>query len=69
MVIVLVSSVTAAASDITLPHPMVAPVLRTLAACEIIVPWNEVVVPRVAALPTAQVMVPVYGPELPALNT
>jgi hypothetical protein len=61
----LLSSVTEPFSDMTLPHPIVAPVCRTLPVPEIIVPRNVVVVRRVAALPTAQVMLPVYRPVLP----
>jgi hypothetical protein len=59
------SSVTEAVSDMTLPHPTVAPVSSVLPASETIVPRNVVVVPRVAALVTAQVMLPVYSPALP----
>ena len=56
-------SATDAASDMTLPHPIVEPVTRVSPASEIIVPRNVVVEPRVAELPTAQVMPPVNGPE------
>jgi hypothetical protein len=66
---ILSSSVTDADSDMTRPHPMVAPVSSVLPAFETIVPRNAVVVPRVAALVTAQVMLPVYGPALPVSIT
>ena len=59
---------TEASSDMALPHPIVAPVSSTTPACETIVPRNVVVVPRVAALVTAQVILPVYSPALPVLT-
>ena len=67
----LVSSVTESTSDMTLPHPIVAPVSIASgdAPSEIIVPRNVVVVPRVAAEPTAQVMPPVNAPRAPASIT
>ena len=65
----LVSNVTEALSDMALPHPIVAPVLRAVLAFEIMVPRNVVVVPRVAPLVTAQVMLPVNGPAEPASTT
>src|ERR1019366_153075 len=55
---VFVSSVTEASSDMTLPHPIVAPVSITSPASEIIVPRKLVVVPRVAPDKVAQVMLP-----------
>src|ERR1019366_509436 len=66
----LVSSVTEASSDMTLPHPIVAPVLTTSPASERIVPRNEVVVPRIAPVGASQVMLPVNGlPAVPPLIT
>ena len=65
----LLSSVTEPVRDMTLPQPIVAPVCRTLPEPEIIVPRNVVVVPRVAALPTAHVMLPVNRPALPVFTT
>jgi hypothetical protein len=66
---VLVSSVTEASSDMTLPHPIVAPVWMASPASEMIVPRKVVVVPRVAEEVTAQVMPPVNAPGAPALIT
>ena len=51
---VLVSSVTAPVSAMTLPHPSVAPVCMVTLVSAIIFPTNDVVVPRVAELPTCQ---------------
>ena len=64
----LLSSVTESTSDITRPHPIVAPVWIASgdAPFEIMVPRNAVVVPRVAAEPTAQVMPPLNLPRAPA---
>jgi len=52
---VLPCSVTAPVSAMTLPHPSVAPVFMLTLASAIISPPNEVVVPRVAELPTTQI--------------
>ena len=60
---VLSISVTEASREMTLPHPMVAPLSRESPALEIIVPRNELVEPSVAEDPTSQVMLPVNGPE------
>ncbi len=68
-VAMLSSRVTEASSDMTLPHPMVAPVWSVLPASDRMVPRKLVVVPRVAALVTAQVRPPVNGPALPASTT
>lgn len=65
----LVSSVTDAFSEMTLPHPIVAPVWIASLLFEIIVPRNVVVVPSVAPEPTAQVMPPVNAPGAPASIT
>src|ERR1700676_600231 len=46
--------VTAAFKAMTLPHPSVAPVSKLTAVSAIISPANDVVVPRVAELPTCQ---------------
>ena len=54
MEMVLVSIVTAPVSARALPQPMVAPVFRVMLVSARIFPWNEVVVPRVAELPTCQ---------------
>ena len=52
------ASVTEASSDMTLPHPIVAPVSTASPASERIVPRNVVVVPRVAPEGASQVMLP-----------
>jgi len=51
---VLVSSVTAPLAAKALPQPIVAPVFRVMLVSARIFPRNEVVVPRVAELPTSQ---------------
>ena len=51
---VLLSNVTAPFRAKALPQPMVAPVFRVMLVSARIFPWNEVVVPRVAELPTCQ---------------
>ena len=56
---ILVASVTEPSSDMALPHPIVASLRTWSPACEIIVPRNVVVVPRVASLPTTQGVYPV----------
>ena len=54
MEMVLVSIVTAPFSARALPQPMVAPVFSVMLVSARIFPSNEVVVPRVAELPTTQ---------------
>src|SRR6202158_4170408 len=51
---VLLSNVTAPFRAKALPQPMVAAVFRVMLVSARIFPWNEVVVPRVAELPTCQ---------------
>ena len=53
---VLLSNVTAPFRAKALPQPMVAPVFKVMLVSARIFPWNEVVVPRVAELPTCQNM-------------
>ena len=56
------SSVTAPVDAKALPHPIVAPVSRVMLERARIFPWNAVVVPRVAEVPTFQNM-PSFDPE------
>jgi hypothetical protein len=65
--IVLPSIVTAPVCATTLPHPIVAPVSRLTDADAIIFPTNDVVVPRVAELPTTQSTLSVELP--PSIST
>jgi hypothetical protein len=65
--IVLPSIVTAPVCATTLPHPIVAPVSRLTDAYAIIFPTNDVVVPRVAELPTTQSTLSVELP--PSMST
>jgi hypothetical protein len=51
----------------TLPHVSVAPVSRESLVSEIIFPWNALVVPRVAELPTTQYTLSVELP--PSITT
>jgi hypothetical protein len=68
--ITLSSSDTEAVSEITRPHPIVAPVWITSPAFEMIVPRKVVVVPRVAPDGATHVMLPVNAlPADPALIT
>ena len=50
----LVSIVTAACIAIALPHTMLAPVVKVMLWSARMLPWNAVVVPSVAELPTNQ---------------
>src|ERR1035437_2256525 len=50
----LLSKVTAPLIARALPQPMVAPVFRVMLWYARMFPWNDVVVPRVAELPTCQ---------------
>src|SRR5450631_705527 len=69
MEITLESSVTAPVLAKALPHEMVALVFRVMLACARIVPWNVVVVPRVAELPTSQYTLGVAEPLVPMVIT
>ena len=50
----LLSKVTAPFLAKALPQPMVAPLFRVMLVSARMFPWNDVVVPRVAELPTCQ---------------
>src|ERR1035441_5386046 len=50
----LLFSVTAPLIAKALPQPMLAPLFRVMLVSARIFPWNDVVVPRVAELPTCQ---------------
>ncbi len=68
MEMVLVSMFTASTCAKALPQPIVAPVFRAMFASARIFPWNEVVVSRVAELPTFQ-YTPAPAPVLITLTT